>query len=591
MTFKQNYITVKKEDGENPPVPTLLYFSKDIMDTMGVARLEFPYKEETKKMLKVGTEKVIINGGLTSGTTERIFYGKVTENKRVEDTLSISLIDYGSNFKKNCQATFTDERLEDVLKKLIKEVDFKAILKNISPEVLDKKISQSATSETPAAGGVATGPGVTGAGLKSCARCSLKEGKPNYYQSTVENKCPMCGKAVITWVQGSGYHTCDKEDNAGVEGMYTCCLKKGGCDTDFCICGRNHTDSYKDIRVLSQPAPVSGAITLSDASGIKSGSPTPTAGTTGNETSGTPVSAAKTYEDVINQICADENLYMYLDQEKNCYIQEFKGEGKPEYEITPGMIPRNMYTYVNGEDEDKAFEVKVKYKNGEISKFFGDKEKVKKENIQKYDKPELDQSKAEELAQNVINQTLREQKIELGIRSLASPSMYPGKWVKVPTINNFNKKEVMYVCGVATVVRPKSPINYDITLKYAPPIPELATGATGNPISNLPSIEAIAKKAATFTYSHSCSKASCLESTGQGDCYAMSNWLYNKLTAIGIKAQILWCSGPNNHRTVQIDNGSGWVDFPYKGNGYEIQKMFRVSSSRSGCRIYGGPYD
>ena len=205
--------------------------------------------------------------------------------------------------------------------------------------------------------------------------------------------------------------------------------------------------------------------------------------------------------------------------------------------------------------------------------------------MQKYDKPDLDQSKAEEFANTALLQTLREQNLELGIRSLGGSNLYPGVWVRVPTIALFSKKEVMYICGLATVIRPREPISFDLILKYSPPVPEIrtASGAVAGPV-DLASIDAIGAKAATFKYSHGCSASACIESGGSGDCYAMSDWLYEKLTAIGVKSQIQWCSGPRNHRTVQIDVGSGWQDFDY--GKYNIETMFRVSSSRSGCRVY-----
>ena len=63
------------------------------------------------------------------------------------------------------------------------------------------------------------------------------------------------------------------------------------------------------------------------------------------------------------------------------------------------------------------------------------------------------------------------------------------------------------------------------------------------------------------------SSASVMESVGYGDCWADSYWLYNKLSAAGISVRIVQCSGGSYplHRWVQINIGSGWVNWNYSG--------------------------
>lgn len=57
---------------------------------------------------------------------------------------------------------------------------------------------------------------------------------------------------------------------------------------------------------------------------------------------------------------------------------------------------------------------------------------------------------------------------------------------------------------------------------------------------------------------------------GTGDCWENSNILYNQLISAGYTARIIQYSNSYsaNHRSVEIWDGSSWVDYDYKGNGY-----------------------
>ncbi|WP_321421687.1 peptidoglycan-binding domain-containing protein [uncultured Methanobacterium sp.] len=57
---------------------------------------------------------------------------------------------------------------------------------------------------------------------------------------------------------------------------------------------------------------------------------------------------------------------------------------------------------------------------------------------------------------------------------------------------------------------------------------------------------------------------------GTGDCWENSNILYNQLISEGYTARIIQYSNSYsaNHRSVEIWDGSSWVDYDYKGNGY-----------------------
>jgi N-acetylmuramoyl-L-alanine amidase len=57
---------------------------------------------------------------------------------------------------------------------------------------------------------------------------------------------------------------------------------------------------------------------------------------------------------------------------------------------------------------------------------------------------------------------------------------------------------------------------------------------------------------------------------GTGDCWENSYILYNQLISEGYTARIIQYSNSYsaNHRSVEIWDGSSWVDYDYRGNGY-----------------------
>lgn len=74
---------------------------------------------------------------------------------------------------------------------------------------------------------------------------------------------------------------------------------------------------------------------------------------------------------------------------------------------------------------------------------------------------------------------------------------------------------------------------------------------------------------------------------GVGDCWANSAALYSQLSSSGQRARIVqYANGyVSNHRSVQIWNGGGWVDYDYKGNGYAQRYYAQPALSSHGTVI------
>ncbi|GEM_PF-1467738 len=108
---------------------------------------------------------------------------------------------------------------------------------------------------------------------------------------------------------------------------------------------------------------------------------------------------------------------------------------------------------------------------------------------------------------------------------------------------------------------------------------------TTSSTSSSSSLSAILASGAKYGYSHSASTAAAMQSCGSGDCWAMSDYLYGKLSAAGISSRIVQYSTAysSNHRSVQLHENGAWVDVPYSSYGYNT--MFKATSSKPGMTV------
>jgi hypothetical protein len=88
------------------------------------------------------------------------------------------------------------------------------------------------------------------------------------------------------------------------------------------------------------------------------------------------------------------------------------------------------------------------------------------------------------------------------------------------------------------------------------------------------SLASIMKGAAKYGYSHSASTAAAMERIGAGDCWAMSDYLYTKMTAAHMQARIIQypTAYSANRRSVQYKQNGVWVNAPYRS--YGLNSMF-----------------
>lgn len=72
--------------------------------------------------------------------------------------------------------------------------------------------------------------------------------------------------------------------------------------------------------------------------------------------------------------------------------------------------------------------------------------------------------------------------------------------------------------------------------------------------------------ASKYRYISGISNAAGLMANGGGDCWAMSDYLYQKLTAAHVHARIIQYATAyaSNHRSVQCYYNGAWVNVPYR---------------------------
>lgn len=93
------------------------------------------------------------------------------------------------------------------------------------------------------------------------------------------------------------------------------------------------------------------------------------------------------------------------------------------------------------------------------------------------------------------------------------------------------------------------------------------------------------KVSSTNGYKHTfgCSSASCITNNKRGDCWAMSQYLYNHLNAKGVICKIVQysTSSSSKHRSVlyKLNPSSSWTDFPYSKLDYNFKNTSKSKSA------------
>lgn len=174
-----------------------------------------------------------------------------------------------------------------------------------------------------------------------------------------------------------------------------------------------------------------------------------------------------------------------------------------------------------------------------------------------------------------------------------APNWRVGEWAKV-VLPSFGENGYMYITR-ASHSDDGGDWTCNLTLQDYPPgwgVEEVENNSDSDNSkkkSNVDdTIKQICDEISKFSYSNSCSDGNCIKSSKKGDCWALSDYIYNRLKSAGISAKIYqYVTGSSNqHRQVKYQDGSNWVMFPYSKSG--IDHYFYTNSIPSGASVCKG---
>nr|WP_319374878.1 peptidoglycan-binding domain-containing protein [uncultured Methanobacterium sp.] len=143
-------------------------------------------------------------------------------------------------------------------------------------------------------------------------------------------------------------------------------------------------------------------------------------------------------------------------------------------------------------------------------------------------------------------------------------------------VKDFQVESGLIVDGVVGNDTKNAMANWD---KYLAQVQAAAGEETSaDTVSTTKSTTSSKKTYATAVRSYSRSYSS---SGYSGDCWDVSNAMYNQYTSSGQRARIVQYSNrySSNHRSVEVWNGNGWVDADYSGQGWVGQPTAHDSSA------------
>jgi hypothetical protein len=252
--------------------------------------------------------------------------------------------------------------------------------------------------------------------------------------------------------------------------------------------------------------------------------------------------------------------------------------GVAQFEVKKWMMESGSYN----EDIDEInipTVAKVVYDKGTAKAFYKPLYVVYGEmNVITESQPKMHKDQAEKRAQALLNQVLRDKKLKVSFKMLTTHNVYPGAWISVPNPQT-GVKNILFVQSINTTLSPKQIFTTQVECRYGPATPTFNDNSFTEVMGDANSI---ASEAAKYKYCGACQDASCMINKGCGSCWAMSEFIYNKCKAAGIPARILQykTTMSSRHRSVQIQQGGKWVNFPYGKLDYRFGATSGVSKGK-----------
>lgn len=190
-----------------------------------------------------------------------------------------------------------------------------------------------------------------------------------------------------------------------------------------------------------------------------------------------------------------------------------------------------------------------------------------REIIQYHDKYDLNAEQAQSFADKTLNKLQRENGFNVDITVIGHPEYFVGRWANT-NLTRYNFKDRLYIKVMNfSLAAGEAPRN-DLNLMKWYPLIEPSRESSGS--GDMSTLDEIGREEAKFgSVQNVCSRSSCYIRYKTGDCWADSEWLYDKLNNAGIPARIMGNRGGSypRHTWIEINMGSGWQTYPYSKYG------------------------
>lgn len=582
-----------------------LDFSKKISEATGTGTLVLAYSKERFERIGQGDELKIqfgyeypeeVTDPETGERTKRILkdaiYGFVAEVRKTKREIEVNFADAGVCLEQKINASYTDKTVKEILGDLVHRSGLRGIVR-LSKKKLETKITlqeqEQEGGDGGAGGGSTSGGHASGQFQCACGRsdCPLpKSGSGRWVTCTTQGPC-VCG--ATNWAYNRCPPDCSVNKCAGrgrgdtraggpgdrfPEGHFFCC----NCDADYCGCGVITDGSGRRVIKTS----CGGAATATGSGGESSSS------------------QEMTIWDAILKVLEkwEYEVHVYV-KGTDVIIEEIQLPEKSDT-ILAAWSDHNIIEESFGFSEGKApivTGVKINYGGGDSKK---KQNVVYDKDITKYPEtrypgivdvtwPEVSGEDAALLGKRILRTIQRVESSEsVGCDIIADPMFWVGKWVHVKN-NPEDYREILYLKGISHKLAANDVATSLEMSLWKPPVGEKSEkgeSGAGSGSGNASTLDQILREAAKFGYCKGCSDAQCLVKRGCGDCHAMSDYLFNKLSQAGFKVRIIQYSTSLawNHRTVQIYQNGQWVDIPYREYGFNT--LFRTTPSRPGLFVY-----
>lgn len=570
-------------------------YNLDAANSTGEGTLTMPYDKAIYEEFEDYDEFRLYWGWKVDGVTPVldannpvVLNGFLKEVRRVNHTIEVDFYDKGVLLEKKDTASYSQAWRSDIVRELVTKAGLILYIDWVSVPGIDKQMDYSSSSSTDSSSSTSTS---TDSSTSSSTDSSSSDsssgtcdasGKGNCVSSSLicidaydscgrsayapkerhcfVNKCasPTCnaeGKLIISVKPGVG--------NAG--NQITC----SACSADYC--GKDGWELSGSFKYQLK----------------ENGSGTDPSDSSSKADSG------KSYWDMLCEVVKDSAvpLMVYVHGDV-CFITQVPPPSYARVYVDDSMNVVKGSMTVTDATPDLVNKVIVNYGNKShpkhaVSIFQAAYEKYgeKSTTVDAYGKSAVD---AQNLADRTLETIARDTGMSIDLQIIGVPLFTPHKWCKTK-LKKYDIDTTFFLTRTNFTLNVGAAPLCEITLtEYYPTLGSADSADAKDGVISGATMDQIGQEAAGISYSGQCQTYACVEKKKTGDCYGMSDWLYTKLNAAGIKTQILQYYSPysksGTHRTVQIQQGGVWVDFPYRQ--YKISSLFRNMTTKKNVFVF-----